>query len=466
MAISRGPRPALIQRRIANTHQKAVIALLFIVPIILLVGGGGILAYLAATSWAQPPKQPAHRSTVTLTPVTRSEASEIQSLGYQYMQTLVQGNYSAAWSLLSPYAQSEWSDEHVFAAYMQKRFANYKLRGFTLNTVTPRPFWVNPETLTRYSDVNLLPTSLQLESQLPPQELKKLAPQFQQPGQIFQNIPLIVQRDPADQRRWQILNAGPADVEAPIIPPISPAPKAINVPILMYHYISDVPLHDPNPTLRRSLSVSAKLFGQQLDYLKSQGYHTITFNQLMSALYYGTSLPTRPVILTFDDGYDDAYTAAYPALLSRGYSGMFYIITGKVGWKGQASWDQLREMLTNGMQIGSHTIHHVDMGATYLSSRLQAQQELQISQEDLQKNLGIVIQHFCYPNGGPFKGNNYPLQQAVVSLLASDGYIDATTDPGPTGISQDSQKPFVLLRLRVSGNSTLQYFEQMMRTAV
>jgi peptidoglycan/xylan/chitin deacetylase (PgdA/CDA1 family) len=230
----------------------------------------------------------------------------------------------------------------------------------------------------------------------------------------------------------------------------------------MYHYISTVPAHDPDPMERKSLSVSPQIFGQQLDYLKAQNFHSITFNQLMANLYYNIILPPSPVILTFDDGYDDAYSAAYPILKAHGYSGMFYIISGKVGWKGQASWDQLREMLDNGMQMGSHTIHHVDMGSVYQASKLQAQQEVQISQQTLQQNLGIVIQHFCYPNGGPFKGNNRQLQQKVVSLLAANGYIDATTDPGPTGIIQDNLQPFALLRLRIDGRSSMQFFEHTM----
>jgi hypothetical protein len=87
-----------------------------------------------------------------------------------------------------------------------------------------------------------------------------------------------------------------------------------------------------------------------------------------------------------------------------------------------------------------------------------ANQEAQISQQDLQDHLGISIQHFCYPNGGPFKGDNITLQQNVAALLTANGYIDATTDPGRTGVIQSSLNPFALLRLRVDGRSSLQSF--------
>jgi len=96
---------------------------------------------------------------------------------------------------------------------------------------------------------------------------------------------------------------------------------------------------------------------------------------------------------------------------------MFYIITGKVGWKGQATWDQLREMLANGMQMGSHTITHRNMGAVWRSSHAEAQQELQQSQQDMQVQLGIVIQQFCYPTGEPFHHEKPIVQQAIMTLL-------------------------------------------------
>ena len=206
------------------------------------------------------------------------------------------------------------------------------------------------------------------------------------------------------------------------------------------------------------MTVTSALFNEQLDHLKTRGYSTITFNQLFDALYYNGPLPSKPIILTFDDGYDDAYSVAYPALIKHKFSGMFYIITGKVGWQGQMTWHQLGQMLTGGMQMGSHTIHHVDMGQVYTDSPEQAQQELQISRATMQRQLGMVVQQFCYPSGEPFRHGSQYLRQVIVSLLANDGYVGATTDPGMTGTEQNSQSPFVLLRLRIDGRDGLDNF--------
>jgi peptidoglycan/xylan/chitin deacetylase (PgdA/CDA1 family) len=397
-------------------------------------------------------------TTPTVTPT--DDADEVTALGQQYMNALLNQQYDTMWSLLHPQVQAMWPNEISFSNYWQTRFQGFTLQQFTLGQVHSLSFWVNPETMVRYDQVEVLPISLQLSPQVSADKVALLPTLDQNPSQLFQNLPLIAQRttirtgrESTDQ--WQILCGGPADLEAPILPPITPVSRTITMPILMYHHITDVPTHD---VLDFSLTVTPSIFGQQLDYLKQHGYHTITFNQLFDFLYYNGPLPSKPIILTFDDGYDDAYKFAYPILQAHGYSGMFYIITGKVGWKGQATWDQLREMLANGMQIGSHTITHRNIGAVWRFSHVEAQQELQQSKQSLQTQLGILIQQFCYPSGEPFHTEKPYVQQAIMALLEQDGYIGATTDPPPVGMTQDSQKPFILLRVRVDGRESLQSF--------
>ena len=388
------------------------------------------------------------------------DAQEVTALGQQYMNALLSQQYNIMWLLLHPQVQAMWPNETSFSNYWQVRFRGFMLQNFTLGQAHSLSFWVNPETMVRYNQVEALPISLQLSAQVSANQLSQLPTLDQNPSQLFQNLPLIAQRTTLQTGRemseqWLILSGGPADLEAPILPPIMPVRRTINIPILMYHHITNVPTHN---ILDFSLTVNPIVFSRQLDYLKQRGYHTITFNQLFDFLYYNGPLPSKPIILTFDDGYDDAYNFAYPILQAHGYSGMFFIITGKVGWKGQATWDQLREMLANGMQMGSHTVQHVNIGLTWRVSHTVAQQELQQSKQDLQAQLDIVIQQFCYPTGEPFHHEKPVVQQAVMALLAQDGYIGATTDPPPVGITQDSQKPFILLRVRVDGRESLQGF--------
>jgi len=392
-------------------------------------------------------------------PVPQTYQQETATTAQQFMTALFNHQYATMWTMLHPQVQAVWPGKAAYISYWQTRFQDYTLQRFVLGKARWLDQWVNPETMIAYNQVIEVPTSLllepgqaiQLQPQAPPEDLH--------PDQVFQNLPFIVQQVPAADKakksRWLILAGGPADLEASILPPVQSSSTAVQVPILMYHHISDVV---PPTSLGMSLTVTRTLFGQQLDYLQKRGYHTITFNQLFDALYYGGPLPSHPIILTFDDGYDDAFHFAFPMLKAHGFSGMFYIITGKVGWSAYLNWKQIRTMLKGGMQIGSHTIHHVDMGSLVLYSQDLAQQELQKSQAALQHHLGTVIQQFCYPSGEPFNPGSLAARQQIVSLLASDGYVGATTDPGISGTYQNSTDPFVLLRIRVDGRSDLQFF--------
>lgn len=440
----------------ADGTSRIVLAwVLVVISILVATGSVGLWVYSSFSPGMTA--SPASRKTLQITP-TPGESQQASAITHKYMQAFIAHNYATMWTMLHPQMQATWPNQAAFEAYWQRRFQGYMLQGFTLGTPDQLAYWVNPETMARYDKVIRIPVSLKLTLQQPQ---TSTPPQDLHPEQVFQNLPFVVQYE-ADgagkQKQWRVLAAGPTDVEAPVLPPLTAVQQTVQVPILMYHHIS---LPVTQDALDRSLAVQPEMFKAHLQYLKAHGYHSITFNQLFSALYYGGPLPKKPVILTFDDGYDDAYKNVYPMLKQFGFSGMFYIITGKVGWQGQATWPQLREMLRNGMQMGSHTINHVDMGQALEVSQAQAQRELRASQDTLQKQLGIPIQQFCYPSGEPFRHYSQALQQEVIRLLAQDGYVGATTDPGgqvPAGITQSSTTPFELLRLRVDGRATLQEF--------
>jgi len=430
----------------------------FVLAIALLVAGlliaAGVIAFrVDATSGNAGTSDTGARTTKT---ISSQDVTAAQAVTTQYMHAFLARQYHTMWSLLHPQVQAVWPDEAAFTTYWSTRFQEYTLHTFMVGQAKTLSSWTNPETMTTYANVLQLPVSLQLDFKA--QQTNSTPPEDLHPSQLFKNLPFVVQH--IDHKgsiaaHWAVLEGGPADLEAPILPPTTPVASTVNVPILMYHHISDIPRYN---ALDKSLTVSTTVFTQQLDHLKAQGYQTITFNQLFDALYYNGPLPTKPIILTFDDGYDDAYASAYPALVKHGFSGMFYIITGKVNWQGQMSWGQMNTMLTNGMQMGSHTINHVDVGQVYLNSREQVQQELQASLAAMQQHLGVVIQQFCYPSGEPFRHGSLALRRAIVALLAADGYVGATTDPGMTGVEQNSIYPFTLLRLRIDGRDTVQNF--------
>ncbi len=205
--------------------------------------------------------------------------------------------------------------------------------------------------------------------------------------------------------------------------------SAYSVPILMYHHIRVLP---PRDQMARALSVNPDIFAKQLDYLKNHGYTTITFAQLQQGI-----LPPKPIILTFDDGSADAYTAAWPALRERGMAGVFYVVSGFVGDANSITWDQLREMHSAGMEIGAHTVTHPDLA---ISSVAEQRHQVNDSVRTIDEHLGSPIVTFAYPSG---KHN-----PDTVKLVEAAGISYAvTTDPG---VATSTDNAELLPRYRIT----------------
>lgn len=137
--------------------------------------------------------------------------------------------------------------------------------------------------------------------------------------------------------------------------------RRIRVPILMYHYVGALPSDADD--VRINLTISTDYFREHLEFLKSEGYSTISLYEIAQALTNGTQLPLKPIVLSFDDGHIDHYTNAYPLLKEFGYTGTFFIITqfADDNVQGHLTWEQIQEMAANGMSIESHTKTHPNL---------------------------------------------------------------------------------------------------------
>lgn len=188
------------------------------------------------------------------------------------------------------------------------------------------------------------------------------------------------------------------------------------VPILMYHYIRVNPI--PSDRLGYGLSVTPTDFEAQMAFLEARGFRSVTPAEIVSGVAF--EKPGRPVAVTFDDGYDDALTAAYPALARHHLAGVFYVITDFVGRPGYLTWDQVRTLAGNGEVIGSHTVSHRDL--THLDA-VTLYAELAVSRATIEGQVGQPVLDFCYPSGR----NDLTVRQMVGSV----GYRTAvTTHPG------------------------------------
>lgn len=247
---------------------------------------------------------------------------------------------------------------------------------------------------------------------------------------------------------------GAAASEAPIVPaalhstpPItSSAPASLNVPILMYHYISPLPADADK--IRQDLTVTPETFAAQLAYLREAGYTSISLFDLFAALQGEIPLPEKPVVLTFDDGYADAYEYAFPLLRDYGFTGTFFVIANVIegGVEGFLTWEQAREMAAAGMSMQSHSLDHVDLrerSAEFLRHQLEGSRAL------IEARVGQPVRFFCYPAGR--------YDEATVQAVEQAGYWGAVTTAW--GNTHTLRGRYTWSRLRVRGEWTLEAFK-------
>ena len=173
------------------------------------------------------------------------------------------------------------------------------------------------------------------------------------------------------------------------------AAPAQRVPVLMYHEIADQAASaDP-------FAVAPDVFARHLAYLREAGFNTLTAGELAAFLADGTgSLPERPVVLTFDDGYGDFYTAALPVMKQHGFTGTLFQTTGWVGKKDVSqrmlNWRELAEIEQAGIEIGAHTVRHPQLDQL---SDTDLRDELHASKSALEDRLGLAVPGLAYPYG-------------------------------------------------------------------
>lgn len=170
--------------------------------------------------------------------------------------------------------------------------------------------------------------------------------------------------------------------------------KIVHLPILMYHHINFL---TPGASKElQDLTVSPETFEKQMMYLFQQNYQPITFGQFFDFLEESGKLPEKSLIITFDDGWKNQYQYAFPVLKKYNFPATFFIVVNQIGGDLFMGWGQLKELLNNGMEIGSHTMTHPNL-KKLISSQLTY--EIEESKIILEKNLNYQIEVFAYPYG-------------------------------------------------------------------
>lgn len=220
-------------------------------------------------------------------------------------------------------------------------------------------------------------------------------------------------------------------------------PDNLGIIVLNYHKIDNMNI---------SLSVTPSDFDRQMKYLKDNHYNIITPDMLYNHLTKGTALPAKPVLITFDDGYEDNYKNAYPILKKYGFTATIFVVTGLVGkYPNYLTWAQCRELKKEGFFIESHTVSHKSL--TELTSE-QIKAEVVQSKKTLDEKLHQNTYYFAYPTG------TYNLY--IAQILKDAGYRGAFTIK--YGTVDNSSNLFALERVPVfhTGNTFHSFYQRLL----
>ena len=254
----------------------------------------------------------------------------------------------------------------------------------------------------------------------------------------------------------------------------------------MYHRIEDmdkIPKNEQSDA-RKAISVTPEIFKSQLDVLKQKGFETVNLDDIVEAIETQNKsfFNGKKVIISFDDGYREHYDIAYPELKSRGFKGIFGVITEEISDKQSGSfsiitWDKLREMQNNGMQIFAHSSSHCSLGSfkaqdgrpyqdggEYRKCDLnnqkevdygmvgfdmmpikQAEYELVQSRKLIFDKIGIDQPYFMFPYGA--------YSEEIFDIMFQNGFkLGLGVGGGP---DIDLNQPFVLNRVSVDDDTDL-----------
>ncbi len=222
-------------------------------------------------------------------------------------------------------------------------------------------------------------------------------------------------------------------------------------PVLMYHAIG-TPAESASPYI-----MPVHRFVAQMKWLKRLGYRPISLTEFLACQRDHRLVPERSVVITFDDGYLDNYTYAFPVLQQLQIPATIFLVAEYIGqvneWdeKGHLthrpllSWQQIMELKANGLQFGSHTCTHPLLTAIPQS---QVEEEIDSSRVELESRLDVDVNLFAYPYG--------EYSDAIATTVRHAGYAAACTID--TGLNTLTTSPWSLRRTEIQGTDSLLRF--------
>jgi peptidoglycan/xylan/chitin deacetylase (PgdA/CDA1 family) len=211
------------------------------------------------------------------------------------------------------------------------------------------------------------------------------------------------------------------------------------VPILMYHVIAPAPAGAPFP----GLYVEPAEFAEQMHALERAGWHAVTLDELQAYWRSGVSLGAgKPVVVSFDNGYNSQYTQALPVLRRLGWVGDENIqLSGLPPSQGGLGQSQIRGLLTAGWELDTQGVSHA---ALITLDAAQLHYQVSVARQTLQRRYHVPVNWFCYPSG--------QYDATVETAVKAAGFTGSTTVV--PGWAHPGEDPYRLHRLRVLGGTS------------
>ncbi|MEH0422148.1 polysaccharide deacetylase family protein [Streptomyces sp. B21-083] len=223
------------------------------------------------------------------------------------------------------------------------------------------------------------------------------------------------------------------------------------LPILMYHSVAT----EPNDATR-TLSVTPEAFAEQLALLAERGFTPLKTADLATRWRSGRPLPARPLLITFDDGYEGVHRHALPVLAKHGFPATLFVSTGWLrgpydtggGLDTMLDWDQVRELAGSGVEIGGHSHTHPELDQLDDDA---LRFELTRCRDVVAGQLGAVPVSFAYPYG-------YSSRRVRQAVRAA-GFTQALAVGN--GLARRQQGPYALRRVTVRRSTGIEEFARL-----
>jgi peptidoglycan/xylan/chitin deacetylase (PgdA/CDA1 family) len=212
------------------------------------------------------------------------------------------------------------------------------------------------------------------------------------------------------------------------------------VPILMYHVISSPPANAPYP----ELYVPRASFAAEVGWLARRGYHAVTLQEVFDSWRGARTLPAKPIVLSFDDGYLSDVTNALPVLRARHWPGVLNLEVANLKPVWGIRPPGVRKLIRAGWEIDAHTLTHPDLTAV---GAAQLRDEVAGSRAAIRNAFHVPVNFFCYPAGR--------YNDTVIAAVQAAGYLGATTTS--YGLAKPAEL-YTLARVRINGTDSISAF--------